>query len=279
MKISRVTETSVNKVVMKRSSIRNMNTKKSKRSCLSKIGFVALIVIIPVMILLGLVGVALLSEELRNPTDGYPRVRSIYSLVGDTRSLTKKQIRDWLPKSQLDKSHVDTHVDSPDWSLEHWTPIRIQIDSDPTVTLCKLNFQKYSDSPHDYPMFKVLVANSNCFKDNIRTEKLSTLKVKLEQHYKMKNLPIKDPAGFIFHESRVGSTLVANMLASDPWSMVFSESDPPAAVLLHCNTCSKGRQMTIFRDILRIMGMSPVHKRYFFKFQSISTTKMLIALE
>lgn len=28
------------------------------------------------------------------------------------------------------------------------------------------------------------------------------------------------PTGFIFHESRVGSTLVANMLASNPWAMV-----------------------------------------------------------
>lgn len=29
------------------------------------------------------------------------------------------------------------------------------------------------------------------------------------------------PTAFIFHESRVGSTLVANMFASDPRSLVF----------------------------------------------------------
>ena len=31
------------------------------------------------------------------------------------------------------------------------------------------------------------------------------------------------PSGFVFHESRVGSTLVANILGSDPMNMIFSE--------------------------------------------------------
>ena len=30
------------------------------------------------------------------------------------------------------------------------------------------------------------------------------------------------PTGFVFHESRVGSTLVANTLASNPWNMVLT---------------------------------------------------------
>ena len=31
------------------------------------------------------------------------------------------------------------------------------------------------------------------------------------------------PTGFVFHESRVGSTLVANTLASNPWNMVLTK--------------------------------------------------------
>ncbi len=34
----------------------------------------------------------------------------------------------------------------------------------------------------------------------------------------------------MFHESRCGSTLVANMLGSIPYFRVYSESDPPVAL-------------------------------------------------
>jgi hypothetical protein len=71
---------------------------------------------------------------------------------------------------------------------------------------------------------------------------------------------------------------VANLLGSDPFNMVFSESQPPASVLLH-GDWSHDDQVTCFRDTLLAMGRSPVHKRVFFKFQSITTQKMKIALE
>ncbi|CAN0367157.1 unnamed protein product, partial [Ectocarpus sp. 13 AM-2016] len=38
------------------------------------------------------------------------------------------------------------------------------------------------------------------------------------------------PKGFIYHETRCGSTLVANMLATLAPSRVFSESKPPTQV-------------------------------------------------
>jgi hypothetical protein len=37
---------------------------------------------------------------------------------------------------------------------------------------------------------------------------------------------IREPSGFVFHQSRVGSTLVANMLASVSTHLVYSESFP-----------------------------------------------------
>jgi hypothetical protein len=77
----------------------------------------------------------------------------------------------------------------------------------------------------------------------------------------------------------VGSTLVANTLASDPFSMVFSESAPAANALLHCDSCTRERNVQLFRDVVTLMGRSPIHKRLFFKFQSITSTKMEIALE
>ena len=44
-----------------------------------------------------------------------------------------------------------------------------------------------------------------------------------------KNIKPVKPSGFVFHESRVGSTLVANMLAAVPTNIVYSESAPPPA--------------------------------------------------
>lgn len=164
----------------------------------------------------------------------------------------------------------------PNWSLEHWTPISISISADDVlVTLCQLDFASYSAAPHLYPMFKDFVAKSQCGRGKQRYEKLSAL---IEE---CKNNPdsVVRPTGFIFHESRVGSTLVANLLASNPYAMVFSESDPPAHALLHCAGCTAHRNAEIFRDIVTVMGRSPVHKYLFFKFQSITSTKMDIALK
>lgn len=40
------------------------------------------------------------------------------------------------------------------------------------------------------------------------------------------------PRGFVYHETRCGSTLVANMLAGLEPNRVFSESKPPVQVCL-----------------------------------------------
>jgi len=51
----------------------------------------------------------------------------------------------------------------PDYSLEHWSLIELSdiFVADGKVNghlkFCKLNFQKYSESPHLYPMFRDLV--------------------------------------------------------------------------------------------------------------------------
>jgi hypothetical protein len=44
-------------------------------------------------------------------------------------------------------------------------------------------------------------------------------------------LPERRPAGFIFHVSRCGSTLVSNVLKTNPHNVVLSEADPICAVL------------------------------------------------
>jgi hypothetical protein len=62
--------------------------------------------------------------------------------------------------------------------------------------------------------------------------------------------------------------------------MVYSESAPPSNALMNgCRSCTREQQVQIFRNVVKLMGKSPIHKHLFFKFQSITSTAMEIALE
>lgn len=128
-----------------------------------------------------------------------------------------------------------------------WIPIEINFskdlnDTDPIVTLCQLKYKEYSNSPHSYPKFKDLIQISNCIDNLVKKEKLSILINDIDENkskfYTNIDNKIIEPTGFIFHESRVGSTLVSNMLATDPNSLVYSESSPPSNVFsTKCKKC------------------------------------------
>lgn len=194
----------------------------------------------------------------------------------EAHSLSDKLI-EWIPSHHVD--HVYPQDELPNWSLAFWTPIDIDISADPMVVLCKLNFKKYWEQPHSYPMFRDLENLSGCVGNNRRREKMSTLLKDIQDNSNLPSGRVIHPTGFVFHESRVGSTLVANFLASDPWSLVFSESTPIANSILHCSSCTKKQQIQLFRDVMTLMGRSPIHKRLFVKFQSITTTKIDVVLE
>lgn len=240
---------------------------------------------VPIVQMLGILsclvvtGVFFCATMVPNELANGPSTNSILSDPHSysARSLSQK-IMGWLPKHHY-AALQGGDAGKPDYSQEFWSPTDVDVSHDPIITLCKLNFKAYSANPHLYPMFKDLEANSGCAGSNRRREKLSVLMKEIKDQAGTAGGNIIEPTGFVFHESRVGSTLVANTLASDPFSMVFSESAPAANALLHCDTCSRERNVQLFRDVVTLMGRSPIHKRLFFKFQSITSTKMDIALE
>jgi hypothetical protein len=148
---------------------------------------------------------------------------------------------------------------------KHWVPIRVSYvgNSNPTVTLCVLDFETYHKDPSQYPMFRDLVKLSKC---NARSKDVTM--DQLEKTVESGD-PIR-PNGFVFHESRCGSTLVANMLGSDPKHLVFAESAPVADVALRAPPEHKTRHLRI---IMGAMGNAPagVADHLFFKFQSVLT--------
>ncbi len=123
-------------------------------------------------------------------------------------------------------------------------------------------------------MFRDFVKISECKGDNHKQARMSVLLKEIVDGAET----VIQPTGFVFHESRVGSTLVANFLASDPHSMVFSESGPIALAINHCSGCSREKHVQAIRDVATLMGRSPIHKRLFFKFQSITSVNMEMAL-
>ncbi|CAN0122286.1 unnamed protein product, partial [Ectocarpus fasciculatus] len=81
------------------------------------------------------------------------------------------------------------------------------------------------------------------------------------------------PKGFIYHETRCGSTLVANMLATLAPSRVFSESKPPTQTIRECLTAGCDRQLLVkmFRNMMALMGRrrkDEQHEHLYFKFQN-----------
>ena len=62
----------------------------------------------------------------------------------------------------------------------HWTPITVGGGSDPTVTLCKLDYDTYWRNPSKLPMFKDLVGASGCSGRNTKSARLSVLKAEME---------------------------------------------------------------------------------------------------
>jgi hypothetical protein len=98
------------------------------------------------------------------------------------------------------------------------------------------------------------------------------------------------PTAVIFHQSRCGSTLMANILASymPQHSRVYSEAPAPLTALLACSSsssndnnrtssCDSTAQDALVQDVFYLMGRTPgalAPQYVFYKIQSLGTTAM-----
>lgn len=139
--------------------------------------------------------------------------------------------------------------------------------------MCKLDFRTYAAKPYNYPMFKDLLKLSGCEEETNSAISIANLKQDIIASAGSPAGRVVYPTAFIFHESRVGSTLIANMLASDELNLVYSEADVPSSLFNY------DKNVRRFRDTMLLLGRSRTHKRLFFKFQSVKTLKMDVALQ
>jgi len=165
-----------------------------------------------------------------------------------------------------------------------WIPIEIAYGNGAqagldrvTVSMCRLDFALQHADPSKVPMFRNLVEKSRCAGNNLRRATLAELKRDISAHPSS----VIAPNGFVFHEARCGSTLVANMLASDPSNLLYSESKPPPLVALHCPHCTRAQKIEYLRVLVAQMGRGRAtgHSKLFFKFQSVMVLHMDLLLE
>ena len=140
----------------------------------------------------------------------------------------------------------------------------IDMTTDSKVILCKIPFNEYSDNPSLTPMFAD-ITKRYCPNGAVIKRRLSVLE-RMGQ--------MLQPSGFIHHETRVGSTLASQLLASDPGNMVYPESPVPSKITHRCYNCTLQRKVHLTRVLFNAMGNSVVHKRVYMKFVPVMISQM-----
>lgn len=147
-------------------------------------------------------------------------------------------------------------------------------------TFCKLRWDKHKADPSAVPMFKDLIGQSGGCRDSVTLRLSDVIKVAKSADIASKGNPNAPrsipPAGFVFHESRCGSTLVANSLAAvNPSNnRVYSESAPLITAMKMVGSDDSPEAKQFIQDIVYLMGRTndPEETQLFFKIQSIGTT-------
>lgn len=150
---------------------------------------------------------------------------------------------------------------------------------------CKVNWDAYKKDVPTHSMFSFLSSqevSKDC--ETKYTVDLNMIVDKaraFDQTSKgQAEVSVMKPKGFVFHESRCGSTLVANSLAAftPGKTRVYSESSPPIRAMKACDNarCDEAKHIKLIRDVLYLMGRSSNmnETNLFFKFQSIGTKRI-----
>ena len=166
-----------------------------------------------------------------------------------------------------------------DWSIQQKDPSRAPLFEDITRESPMCAITRFTVDLYD------IVQNSRAFDSQLRDKNYEKQLRKREQ---TKHLPQAmpepkersiSPSMLVFHESRCGSTLVSNLLASflPESSKVYSEAPAPLKALEACEfttSCDFETQKKLIDDVFYMMGRTHRHnpEQYvFFKLQSKAT--------
>lgn len=156
--------------------------------------------------------------------------------------------------------------------LTDWIPIRVYWqDERLLVDWCRLDGEGFHEPFFDDTVRRLLQRPFNLlFRRQTSIEALSEFRAAR---------PGLTPTGFIFHTSRCGSTLMAQMLAALPENVVISEADPIDSVLRarYQDSALTGEQRAEWlRGVVSALGQRrrPEHSHLFIKFDSWSLLEL-----
>ncbi len=123
--------------------------------------------------------------------------------------------RGWHEQATITTTHID---------LTGWMPIRV-IDRNDQVLIewCYLGQRRFTE-----PFFEHTILDCLRHPFNLLIRVLTPIETLTELHAAQ---PGRSPSGFIFHMSRCGSTLIAQLLAALPQAIVIAEAEPIDGVL------------------------------------------------
>jgi hypothetical protein len=152
-----------------------------------------------------------------------------------------------------------------------------------SATFCHISWELQNSNPNKYPMFQDLKGSSFLCPGTTYTTDLYDI-VQAAKSYDASNhtfaatqkspaqVTVASPTAVVFHETRCGSTLIANLLAgfSPSHSRVYSEAQPPIAALTACDNdhdittsgtttirrpyCEPDAHIQLIRDVFYMMG-------------------------
>lgn len=153
--------------------------------------------------------------------------------------------------------------------LDGWLPIRIAWTQEPAVDWCHVGTRRLVE-----PFFEQTI--EKCLRQpfNLLFRHQTSLEALTEWQ---KDRPGLAPSGFIFHMSRCGSTLLAQMLAALPQNIVVSEAPPIDGILRgRFGGATEEQKIAWLRGMLSALGQRRTgdEKQFFVKFDSWHTANL-----
>ena len=130
--------------------------------------------------------------------------------------------------------------------LAGWTPIRLALDPpEPVLDWCDLRGLRFEE-----PFFDQTVARWTS-----GAAPRPVIRTTLQELLALDGEPSLDPAGFIFHMSRCGSTLVSRLLSTLPGMIVVSEPGPINSLLeADPERVHEEARIAVLRLLIRALG-------------------------
>ena len=156
--------------------------------------------------------------------------------------------------------------------LEGWVPARFfWREGKPIVDWCYLGRQRFEAAFFEHTIGKCMARPFN-----LLFRRQTPIEVLAEWHQLRPGLK---PTGFVFHMSRCGSTLVSQMLAAIPTSVVMSEARPIDATLraqFNSPSATDDQRITWLRWMVSAMGQRWLgeEQHFFIKFDAWNTLEL-----